>query len=104
MRHRIAVSLDDPVITEIVLEVTTDACGLHVDSVAADAGICTVANVEEIDAPAGRMMTSQQAADRIGVSRPWLVRHLAPTQMVGNRRRFSPEDLAAFVAGLRPHA
>ena len=41
-------------------------------------------------------LTSQQAADRLGVSRPWLVKNLKPARMVGNQRRYQINDVDTF--------
>ena len=45
-------------------------------------------------------LTSQQAADRLGVSRPWLVQNLKSARMVGNRRRYLVDDVDDFGATL----
>ena len=41
-------------------------------------------------------LTSQQAADRLGVSRPWLVKNLQPWRKIGNRRRYRIGDVDAL--------
>ena len=45
-------------------------------------------------------LTSQQAAARIGVSRPYLCANVKAWRMVGNRRRYRPEDVDAHAVTL----
>ena len=45
-------------------------------------------------------LTSQQAADRLGVSRPFVVKNLKPWRKVGNLNRYLIDDVDAFAATL----
>lgn len=47
-------------------------------------------------------LTSQQAADRLGVSRPFVTKHVRPYRMVGNRYRYLVDQVDAFAETLRP--
>ena len=46
-------------------------------------------------------LTSQEAADLVGVSRPFLVKNLRPYRMIGNRRRYRRADVVAYGLSLR---
>ena len=45
-------------------------------------------------------LTSQQAADRIGVSRPFLLSQLTPYRRVGVKARYRPADVAEYAQAL----
>ena len=45
-------------------------------------------------------LSSQQAADRLGVSRPFVVKHLKTSRKVGNRRRYQLNDVDEFGAAM----
>lgn len=54
-----------------------------------------------------KLLRLEEAADRLGVTRSWLLDHtsrvepIVPHRRLGRLIRFAPEDLEEFVAGRR---
>ena len=103
--HKISIHLHEPLHRgeTLILETHHSPAGLgvHIAELVSDERPGTEPDIwltveEEIDPPDVRELSSQQAADRLGVSRPWLTARLKPHRMVGNRRRYLTADVDAY--------
>ena len=106
--HKISIHMHEPLHRgeTLILEThhTPAGPGVHIAELVSDERPGTEPDlwltIEEIDPPDVRELSSQQAADRLGVSRPFLMANLKPYRMVGNRSRYRIEDVDAYGASL----
>ena len=100
--HKISIHLDEPLhrgeTLNLIIDTSNDLKVLAHSLVSDQRDSLEFPDVRiTVDSkPAQAELTSQQAADRLGVSRPWLTARLKPHRTVGNRRRYRTEDVDAF--------
>ena len=102
--HKISIRCDEPLLRgeTLTLIVDTATCEVLAVGLITDQrdGIAFADVTVTVEGPPMAELTSQQAADRLGVSRPWLTARLKPHRMVGNRSRYRIEDVDAYGASL----